>query len=199
MTGTPDRGGRAESVVQVLILLAIGGMAAAASFTHVHDLTVKHGQPSWIGWANAVALELMSIAVGLEIRRRMRTRGHAGGFLIGVLVAAAGLSLAAQVADAQRSVWGWIVAAIPAAAFLTLVKVVLSRSAHTDDTEESAVQPETEDQAVTVVDTEPASPAADTTPEPEPEDGRPVFASWVNPASTEPARVNGHPAAEVAR
>lgn len=44
---------RAESAARVLILLAIGGMAGAAAFTHVHDLTVAHGQSDWIGWANA--------------------------------------------------------------------------------------------------------------------------------------------------
>lgn len=52
---------RAESGVRVLILLAVGTMAGAAAFTHVHDLTVAHGQPDWIGWANAVAVELMAI------------------------------------------------------------------------------------------------------------------------------------------
>ncbi|WP_307961985.1 hypothetical protein [Salinispora arenicola] len=38
------------------------------------------------------------------------------------------LSLAAQVAEAESSVWGWIVAAVPSLAFLALVKVVLSNA-----------------------------------------------------------------------
>jgi hypothetical protein len=116
---------RAESGVRVLILLAIGTMAGAAAFTHVHDLTVAHGQPDWIGWANAVAVELMAIYLGLEIRARRRDGRSVG--LVGVLlVAFALLSLAAQVAEAEPSVWGWIVAAVPSLAFLALVKVVLS-------------------------------------------------------------------------
>ncbi|MEU4639254.1 DUF2637 domain-containing protein [Micromonospora sp. NPDC047465] len=116
---------RAESGVRVLILLAIGTMAGAAAFTHVHDLTVAHGQPDWIGWANAVAVELMAIYLGLEIRARRRVGRPVG--LVGVLlVAFALLSLAAQVAEAEPSVWGWIVAAVPSLAFLALVKVVLS-------------------------------------------------------------------------
>src|ERR671917_1981872 len=114
-----------ESVARLGILLAIGGMAGAAAFTHVHDLTVAHGQPNWIGWANAVAVELMSIYLGLEIRARRRAGRPVG--LVGVLlVGFALLSLAAQVAEAERSVWGWIVAAVPSLAFLALVKVVLS-------------------------------------------------------------------------
>ncbi|MFJ5541965.1 DUF2637 domain-containing protein [Micromonospora chalcea] len=116
---------RAESGIRVLILLAIGTMAGAAAFTHVHDLTVAHGQPDWIGWANAVAVELMAIYLGLEIRARRRAGRPVG--LVGVLlVAFALLSLAAQVAEAEPSVWGWIVAAVPSLAFLALVKVVLS-------------------------------------------------------------------------
>jgi len=59
---------RAENVVRLLILLAIGAMAGAAAFTHVHDLTVAHGQPDWIGWANAVAVELMAIYRAADVR-----------------------------------------------------------------------------------------------------------------------------------
>ncbi|MGK5520745.1 DUF2637 domain-containing protein [Micromonospora sp. URMC 107] len=100
-------------------------MAGAAAFTHVHDLSVAHGQPHWIGWANAVAVELMAIYLGLELRARRRADGPVG-LVASLLVAFALLSLAAQVAEAEPSVWGWIVAAVPSLAFLALVKVVLS-------------------------------------------------------------------------
>lgn len=47
--GTPDGGAVAprrsiEGVVQIVIMLAIGGAAGAASFTHVHDVAAEHGQ-----------------------------------------------------------------------------------------------------------------------------------------------------------
>jgi peptidoglycan/LPS O-acetylase OafA/YrhL len=145
---------RAEAGARVLILLAIGGMAGAAAFTHVHDLTVAHGQPDWIGWANAVAVELMAIYLGLEIRARLRAGRPVG--LVGVLlVAFALLSLAAQVAEAEPSVWGWTVAAVPSLAFLALVKVVLSAA------------PPTTPQAPVDVPTPTPAPLADTVPEPE--------------------------------
>jgi hypothetical protein len=119
---------RFENVVQIVIMLAIGGMAGAASFTHVHDVTVAHGQPDWIGWANAVVVELMSIALGLELRRRTRT-DRPTGFVITALLFFVLTSLAAQVVDAERSVIGWLAAALPAVGFLVLAKVVLSRTA----------------------------------------------------------------------
>jgi hypothetical protein len=119
---------RVETIVQVVILLFMGGMAGAASFVHIHDVTVHHGQPSWIGWANAVVIELMSIVAGLDIRRRKRA-GHSTGSVVVVLLVAVGISLAAQVATAQPSVWGWVVAALPALGLLAVVKIVLSRTA----------------------------------------------------------------------
>jgi hypothetical protein len=124
------RAARLEGGVQVGIMLIMGVTAAAASFTHIHDLTVANGQPGWIGWANAVCVELMSIASGLELRRRKRTRQPAV-FVYFILFAAVVVSLAAQVARAKPSVWGWIVAALPALAFLAIVKIVLTRTAVT--------------------------------------------------------------------
>ena len=127
---TTDRIARIEGIVQVLILLFMGVMAGAASFVHIHDVTVAHGQPSWIGWANAVVVELMSIVAGLDIRRRNRF-GQSTGFVLVVLLGAVGVSLAAQVAQAHRSVWGWTVAALPALGLLAVVKIVLSRTTPT--------------------------------------------------------------------
>lgn len=120
-------GERAEGIVQVLILLTIGGVAAAASFTHVHNVAAQHGQPGWLAWADAVVLELMSIGTGLEIRRRHRA-GRPAGFVLAVLVAAVALSLSAQVVEAEPSVVGWLAAALPALGFLACVKIVLTRT-----------------------------------------------------------------------
>jgi Protein of unknown function (DUF2637) len=124
---TRTRGERAEGLVQVVILLTIGSVAAAASFTHVHNVAAAHGQPGWLAWADAVVLELMSIATGLEIRRRHRT-GRPARFVLAVLTAAVVLSLSAQVVEAERSVVGWLAAALPALGFLALVKIVLTRT-----------------------------------------------------------------------
>jgi hypothetical protein len=121
------RAARIEGITQVVILLVMGVMAAAASFKHIHDLAVHNGQASWIGWVDAVVVELMSIVAGLESRRRKRT-GQPTRFVHFVLYGAALISLAAQVAKAAPSVWGWIMAALPAAGFLAVVKIVLSRT-----------------------------------------------------------------------
>jgi hypothetical protein len=122
-----DRAARVEGVVQVVIMLAIGAAAAAASFTHVHDVAEAHGQPGWLAWADAVVLELMSVAGGLELRRRKRLGAHPW-FPAVVLVVAVVLSLGAQVVEAEPSVIGWLAAALPAVGFLAMVKIALGRA-----------------------------------------------------------------------
>ncbi|MEU1751041.1 DUF2637 domain-containing protein [Micromonospora matsumotoense] len=105
-------------------MLAIGGAAGAASFTHVHNVAAAHGQPGWLAWADAVVLELMSIASGLELRRRKRAQVSAV-FPAAVLACAVALSLAAQVVEAEPSPIGWTAAAVPALGFLVMVKIAL--------------------------------------------------------------------------
>ncbi len=124
----PDEGRTgAEAVVQVVIMLAIGAAAGAASFTHVHAVAAVHGQGGWLAWADAVVLELMSIASGLELRRRRR-HSYPVTFPAVVLLCAVVLSLAAQVVQAEPSPIGWIAAALPALGFLTMVKIALGHT-----------------------------------------------------------------------
>jgi hypothetical protein len=105
-------------------MLAIGGAAGAASFTHVHNVAAAHSQPGWLAWADAIVLELMSIASGLELRRRKRA-GVSVVFPAAVLACAVTLSLAAQVVEAEPTPIGWIAAAVPALGFLVMVKIAL--------------------------------------------------------------------------
>jgi disulfide bond formation protein DsbB len=125
------RGDRAEGWVLVAILLLVAGFAGAASFTHVKDWTLANspsGTPVWFGWANAVISELVPVAAGLTIRRRRRTHAPVG-YPLALLIAAAGLSLAAQLAVAKPGPSGWLLAAVPALAFMALVKLVLAPTA----------------------------------------------------------------------
>lgn len=125
-----SRSERTENITQIAILLLIGVMAGAASFTHVHDWTMRNvptGTSGWFGWANAIISELTPTAAGLEIRRRKR-HGQPVAYPMAILIAAAALSLTAQVAQARHSPTGWLVATVPALAFLALTKLIVSRT-----------------------------------------------------------------------
>jgi hypothetical protein len=122
---------RTETTVQVLILLAVSGMAGAASFTHVHDWTMRNAPPgtgSWFGWANAVITELVPAAAGIEIRRRKRHHRPVA-YPMAILITDAAMSLTAQLSDALHNLAGALAFALPALAFLALTKLVLSRPA----------------------------------------------------------------------
>ncbi|MEU5549160.1 DUF2637 domain-containing protein [Micromonospora sp. NPDC047793] len=119
---------RIEGVVLVLIVLVVGGLAGAASFTHVHDWTMANspaGTGDWFGWANAAISELLPLAALLTIRQRRRTGGPIG-YPMFLLVCAVSLSLAAQLAVAKPGLSGWLLSAVPALAFLGLSKLVFS-------------------------------------------------------------------------
>jgi hypothetical protein len=141
-TNQMDRASRWEGVVLVAIVVLVGVAAGAASFTHVHDWTMANspaGTHDWFGWANAVISELVPIAALLTIRRRKRTGGSIG-YPMAMLVAAAGLSLAAQLGVAVGKVGpsGWLLSAVPALAFMALVKLVLAPVKTTDTRQDKA-------------------------------------------------------------
>ncbi len=158
---------RAENTAQLVILITIGGMAGAASFTHVHDWTMHHSPPGtggWFGWANAVISELTPTAAGLDIRRRKRHHAPIA-YPMAVLIAAAVLSLSAQVSEATATITGWLVAAVPALAFLALSKLILSRATATAPLSPA---PATDSSATgqTPATTDVTPPAAEPDPEP---------------------------------
>ncbi|MGW4499484.1 hypothetical protein ACWENR_12855 [Micromonospora sp. NPDC004336] len=199
----PTTGPRLEGIVLVLILLTVAGFAGAASFTHVKDWTLTNspaGTGAWFGWANAVISELVPIAALLTIRRRRRT-GAPIGYPLFLLIAAAGLSLAAQLAVAKPGPSGWLLSAVPALAFMALVKLVLAPTpARSEDTTPAAepVEP-IRVQVAEQVTTEPAPPAAitpapETAPTPAAEPA-PAAEPTITPAVVEPEPVTA-PASE---
>ncbi len=128
MTATRPNPDRLEAVALVLILLVVAGTAGWASFSHVHDWTMRHvppGTPDAFGWANAVLSDLVPVACLLDIRRRRRHRQPIG-YPVFLMLAFASFSLAAQLAVADASPSGWLLSALPALAFMALTKLVFT-------------------------------------------------------------------------
>jgi hypothetical protein len=137
--GRPRRTERATDALLVAIVLAVGLMAGAASFHHVHDWTMHnspHGTASWYGWANAVITELIPTAALIIIARKRRNGVKVGilSYPMFLLVTAVGLSLTAQLAVAVPTIFGWMVSALPACAFFALSKLVFTttKTTHTN-------------------------------------------------------------------
>jgi hypothetical protein len=108
------------------MMLGVGTAATAYSWSHVLDLARVHGEGGWKAWVVALVIETAAVSLGLEVRRRRR-EGQRVWFVVGALVVAIGLQLAAQLAMAPADVWGWVLAALPAVAFLVLIKTALAK------------------------------------------------------------------------
>ena len=125
-----------ENGARIAITAAVGLMAGAASFTHMHDWTMDnapHGTADWFGWANAIISELMPTMALLEIRRRHKAHRPIG-YPVGILIGSGLLSLAAQVSQANDTWTGRGLAALPALGFIVVTKLVFSNLHTTDDT-----------------------------------------------------------------
>ncbi|GAA4597971.1 DUF2637 domain-containing protein [Planotetraspora phitsanulokensis] len=112
----------------VLILAAIAG---AGSFTHIRDTATDHGQTGWMSWAVAVCVDLTCVMAARERQRDKKTGRRRTGLTSWptlVLIAGIVLSLAANLQQAEPTIWGRLTAAVPAGAFLIAVSMLERRA-----------------------------------------------------------------------
>lgn len=108
----PDDASRRDAATANIVAAVLGLSAFAVSFTHVQRLAVRSGQIGWVADGIAASVELMALAAVTEMRRRRR-QGEQVNWPRGVLVLGVVMSLAANLATAQPTVWGFIMAAWP--------------------------------------------------------------------------------------
>jgi Protein of unknown function (DUF2637) len=108
----------------------LAGIAGAGSFTHIRDTANEHGQHGPMAWAIAVCIDLTCVMAARERPRDRRTGRTTRRVSWPALVLAGGvlLSLAANLAQAETTVWGWLTAATPCGAFLVAVSMIERRS-----------------------------------------------------------------------
>ena len=114
-------------------VVVLAGIAAAGSFTHIRDTATEHGQTGWMAWAIAVCIDLTCVMAAAERQRDKKTGRPTGRLSWPTVVLVGGilLSLAANLAQADPSVWGWITAGTPAACFLVAVSMLERRKTTT--------------------------------------------------------------------
>ena len=111
-------------------VIVLAGIAAAGSFTHIRDTADQHGQHGWMAWAIAVCIDLTCVMAARERQRdrRLRRLVRSLSWPTVVLVGGILLSLAANLAQAEPTPWGWLTAGTPAGAFLVAVSMLERRS-----------------------------------------------------------------------
>jgi len=112
----------------VVVLAAIAG---AGSFTHIRDTAAESGQTGWMSWAVAVCVDLTCVMAARERQRDKKTGRTQRGLVSWptiVLVAGIALSLAANLHQAEPTLWGRLTAGTPAGAFLIAVSMLERRA-----------------------------------------------------------------------
>lgn len=124
-------GRRLLSAADALPVTVLAAIAGAGSFTHIRDTAAQHGQHGPMSWAVAVCIDLTCVMAARERQRdkHLTTPTRRLSWPTIVLAGGVGLSLAANLAQAQPTLWGQIMAAVPPAAFLVAVSMIERRAA----------------------------------------------------------------------
>jgi Protein of unknown function (DUF2637) len=138
--------------VVVLALIAFAG-----SFGHIHQTAVDHGQTGWMAVAVAICIDLLCVCAARE-RQRDKRAGRNSGWPTAVLVGGVALSMAANIEQADPSIWGWVVAGTPCGAFATAM-LLLERRGAQKPSERPRVAREAKATKEVVVRRRPAQPA----------------------------------------
>src|SRR5215469_13696433 len=110
MSRPVDRWIRSTTIVCVALLALIAG---TVSYLHMHALVARHGQPGWVAALTPFSVDGMIVAASTTLLADSRT-GRRGGVLPwALLVAGSVASLAANVAVAEPTLIGRVIAAWP--------------------------------------------------------------------------------------
>jgi Protein of unknown function (DUF2637) len=110
MTGRADRWIR-RTTVGCMVLLAL--IAGTVSYLHMHMLVARHGQPGWVAALTPLSVDGMIVAASTTLLADSRSGWRGGALPWMLLVAASIASLAANVARAEPTLIGRVIAARP--------------------------------------------------------------------------------------
>jgi hypothetical protein len=104
-------------------LLAL--IAGTVSYLHMHTLVESHGQPGWVAVLTPLSVDGMIVAASTTLLADSRS-GSRGGMLPWALLVAGSLaSLAANIAVAEPTVTGRVIAAWPSFALIAAYELLM--------------------------------------------------------------------------
>lgn len=115
MTGRADRWIRRTTIGCVTILALIAG---TVSYLHMHALVALHGQPGWVAALTPLSVDGMIVAASTTLLAESRSGGRGGLLPWALLVVGSVASLAANVAVAEPTAIGRVIAAWPSFALI---------------------------------------------------------------------------------
>jgi hypothetical protein len=115
--------------VTTLAVVLVAGVAAVASYEHMRALAALAGE-EWRSWLLPVSVDGLAVAASMTMLVRRRAGLPAGGLAWVALLLGLGASLAANVAAADPTVAGRLVAAWPPVALLLAYELLMQQLAH---------------------------------------------------------------------
>src|SRR3984957_5627277 len=105
-----------RTTIGCVTLLAL--IAGTVSYLHMHELVALHGQPGWVAVLTLLSVDGMIVAASTTLLSESRS-GRRGGSLPGLLLVIGSVaSLAANVAVAEPTAVGRVIAAWPSFALI---------------------------------------------------------------------------------
>jgi hypothetical protein len=122
VTGRADRwiGWTTTGCVALLALIA-----ATVSYLHMHMLVEVHGQPGWVAALTPFSVDGMIVAASTTLLADPRSGGRGGLLPRALLVAGSVASLAANVAVAEPTATGRVIAAWPSFALIAAYELLM--------------------------------------------------------------------------
>jgi len=104
-------------------LLAV--IAGTVSYRHMHTLVELHGQPGWVAALTPLSVDGMIVAASTTLLADSRVRERGGVLPWALLVVGSAASLAANVAVAQPTATGRVIAAWPLFALIGAYELLM--------------------------------------------------------------------------
>src|SRR5215471_17703435 len=115
MSRRPD-GWIGWTTIGCVALLAV--IAGTVSYLHMHELVAEHGQPGWVAALTPLSVDGMIVAASTALLADSRSGGRGGLLPWALLVIGSVASLAANVAVAEPTVTGRVIASWPSFALI---------------------------------------------------------------------------------
>jgi Protein of unknown function (DUF2637) len=115
--------------VTTVSVLAVATVAAVASYEHMRALAAVAGE-GWRAWLLPVSVDGLAVAASMTMLVRRRSGQPAGALVWVALLLGLGASLAANVAAAEPTVVGRLVAAWPPVGLLLAYELLLQQTSH---------------------------------------------------------------------
>ena len=167
VTAVPiSRGDRWVRWTTTASVVLLAGIAAVVSYRHMNTLALQHGESRWTAALIPLSVDGMIVASSMTLLADSRA-GHPGGALPRTLLAIGSTaSLAANVAVAEPSMYGRVIAAWPSFALIGAYELLMRQIRHAATAQPGAARPPTADHARSTTTPVTAAASGNTLPAP---------------------------------